>query len=105
MKIQLKAIYHDEENGKPKVEMDLLSRDERSVPFRLWLLPRYWPRLELSLIVRLKEAKVKMTENRGLFTVEARVEGVSEDYAEVLAARLAALGLTVWIKGGDANGG
>lgn len=36
----------------------------------------------------------------GGFTVEARAEGVSEDYAEALAVKLAALGLTVWIKGG-----
>lgn len=32
------------------------------------------------------------------FTVEARVKGVSEEYAEALAVRLAALGLTAWIK-------
>jgi hypothetical protein len=35
------------------------------------------------------------------FTVEARVKGVSEDYADALAVKLAALGLTVWIRGSD----
>lgn len=34
----------------------------------------------------------------GRFTVEAHVEGVSEDYAEALAVRLAAMGMTVWIR-------
>jgi len=35
------------------------------------------------------------------FTVEARVEDISEEYAEALATRLAAMGLTVWIKALD----
>jgi len=34
----------------------------------------------------------------GDFTIEARVEGVGEEYAEALAVRLAAMGMTVWIK-------
>jgi hypothetical protein len=33
-----------------------------------------------------------------LFTVEARAKGVGEEYAEALAVRLAAMGMTVWIK-------
>lgn len=36
----------------------------------------------------------------GTFTVEARVEGVGEAFAEALAVRLAAMGLTVWITEG-----
>jgi len=58
MKIKLVAIYHAEDDGEPYVKMDLLSRNERSLPFRLWLLPRHWRRLELTLVVELKKAKL-----------------------------------------------
>jgi len=37
----------------------------------------------------------------GRFTVEARAEGVSEEWADVLAVRLAAMGLTVRVTGDD----
>jgi len=65
MKIKLEAIYHAEDDGEPYTRMNLLSRNKRSLPFRLWLLPRHWRRLELTLIVELKKAKFDITSRRG----------------------------------------
>jgi hypothetical protein len=98
MKVRLEAIYHNKESGKPEIGIDLLTRNEHSIPYRLWLLPRYWPQLKLTLVIELKEAKVSVTES-STFTVEARMEGVGEAFAEALAVRLASMGMTVRIRG------
>jgi hypothetical protein len=52
MKVMLEAVYHSEDGDEPYIRMDMLSKNRRSILFRLWWLLRGWKRTELMLTVK-----------------------------------------------------
>jgi hypothetical protein len=51
MKVTLEAVYYSKDGDEPYIRMDVLSKNRRSILFRLWWLLRGWKRTELTLTV------------------------------------------------------